>query len=44
IREIAHLLGFSDPYYFSRLFKKKTGHSPKAFRLQSPAIKSFRGE
>lgn len=35
IREIAHLLGFGDPYYFSRLFKKKTGHSPKAFRLES---------
>ncbi len=28
IKEVAFRLGFDDPYYFSRLFKKKTGISP----------------
>jgi AraC-like DNA-binding protein len=33
IKEVAHLCGFSDPYYFSRLFKEKTGSSPSGFKL-----------
>ena len=28
IKEVAFRLGFDDQYYFSRLFKKKTGISP----------------
>jgi AraC-like DNA-binding protein/mannose-6-phosphate isomerase-like protein (cupin superfamily) len=28
VKEIAWQVGFDDPYYFSRLFKKKTGVSP----------------
>ena len=28
IKEVAFRLGFEDPYYFSRLFKQKTGISP----------------
>jgi AraC-like DNA-binding protein len=28
VKEAAFKLGFDDPYYFSRLFKKKTGTSP----------------
>jgi len=32
VSEIAFLCGFSDPYYFSRCFKKQTGLSPKAYR------------
>jgi AraC-like DNA-binding protein len=28
IKEVAFRLGFDDPYYFSRLFKKKTGITP----------------
>lgn len=31
IRYIARLCGFTDPYYFSRVFKKETGTSPKAW-------------
>lgn len=32
IKEIAHDLGFNDPYYFSRLFKKETQFSPTVYR------------
>jgi AraC family transcriptional regulator, transcriptional activator of pobA len=32
IKEIAAELGFDDPYYFSRLFKKTSGMSPETFR------------
>ncbi len=28
VKEVAFALGFEDPYYFSRLFKKKTGVAP----------------
>lgn len=32
VKEIAREVGFSDELYFSRLFKKATGYSPKFFR------------
>jgi two-component system, response regulator YesN len=28
VKEIANHVGFDDPYYFSRVFKKVTGKSP----------------
>jgi AraC-like DNA-binding protein len=34
IKEIANSLGFSDTFYFSRLFKKKCGCSPEKYREQ----------
>ncbi|MEC5142922.1 AraC family transcriptional regulator [Chitinophaga sp. 212800010-3] len=34
IKEIGYHTGFESPYYFSRLFKKKFGVSPKAFRAK----------
>lgn len=33
ISEIAYLLGFDDPSYFSRFYKKKTGKLPSDFRV-----------
>ena len=35
IKEIANMLGFEDPLYFSRIFKKYTGVSPKDFKHKS---------
>ncbi len=32
VGEIAHRLGYDDPYYFSRLFKKIMGSAPTAYR------------
>ena len=32
IKQISESLGYSDPYYFSRLFKKMIGMSPKQYR------------
>jgi len=32
IKTISHLVGYQDPNYFSRLFKKQTGQSPSDFR------------
>lgn len=34
VKEIADRCGYSDPYYFSRLFKKVTGLSPSAYRQE----------
>jgi len=35
VASIAYELGFQDPAYFSRAFKRHTGLTPKAFRLRS---------
>jgi transcriptional regulator GlxA family with amidase domain len=32
IKEIAFLMGYSDPYYFSKDFQKKIGLSPRNYR------------
>ncbi|WP_394749026.1 helix-turn-helix domain-containing protein [Spongiimicrobium salis] len=34
IKEISYQVGFNDPLYFSRVFKKHSGVSPKEFRKQ----------
>lgn len=39
INEIARDFGYSDPYYFSRIFKKIIGVSPKKFRESAITIK-----
>ena len=38
IAEIAYSLGFEYPQYFNRLFKSKTGLTPKTFRSQSTEL------
>nr|WP_245249313.1 AraC family transcriptional regulator [Vagococcus allomyrinae] len=35
IYEIAKKVGYQDPYYFSRIFKKITGFTPKNYRQQT---------
>jgi len=35
VSNVAFALGFSDPAYFSRMFTKATGHSPRAFRSRA---------
>jgi AraC family transcriptional activator of pobA len=37
IKEISEFLGFTDPAYFTRFFKRQEGMSPRDFRLQSSA-------
>ena len=34
IKEIAYMLGFKDPAYFSRFFKKQTGITPEKFKAK----------
>lgn len=40
INQVALKLGFDDPYYFSRIFKKIAGSSPKAYRATFAKEKS----
>lgn len=42
VKQIAHELGYSDELYFSRLFKRATGHSPVFFREFETAIRGGR--
>jgi AraC-like DNA-binding protein len=32
LKEVAHAVGYSDPAYFSRIFRKSTGISPREYR------------
>ena len=36
VYEIAARVGFEDPYYFSRIFKKTVGMSPRQYRMHEP--------
>lgn len=41
MHEIAEAIGFSDPAYFSRLFKKNIGKSPQAYRKEFESGTNF---
>jgi AraC-like DNA-binding protein len=34
VKEISWQLGYEDHYYFSRMFKKQTGHPPRRWRIE----------
>ena len=34
VKEIAYDLGYEDPFYFSKVFKRLTGKAPKSFKLE----------
>ena len=34
VKDVAELLGFSDQYYFSKVFKQQYGVSPLVYRTQ----------
>lgn len=34
VREVASMVGYADPYYFSRMFKNMTGMSPSEFQMR----------
>lgn len=38
VSAVSYALGFSDPAYFTRFFKRASGLSPKAFRLQAKKL------
>jgi AraC family transcriptional regulator of arabinose operon len=42
VKEIAFRLNFSDQYYFSNYFKRKTGMSPQKYKKGNVAEQSFR--
>ncbi|UKJ09321.1 AraC family transcriptional regulator [Solitalea lacus] len=33
VKEVAEKIGYDDPYYFSRIFKKVTGKSPQEYKI-----------
>ena len=35
VKETSYRLCFDSPFYFSRLFKKKTGESPQSFKINA---------
>ena len=38
--EVAYQSGYNDPHYFSYVFKKKTGRSPRNFRQETGSGKN----
>ncbi|MGQ4878089.1 helix-turn-helix domain-containing protein [Billgrantia sp. LNSP4103-1] len=44
ISQVADSLGFSEPAYFTRFFKRNTGLSPKAFRLRQDAGVGYKND
>lgn len=41
IKRISYEIGCSDPGYFNRCFKQKTGYTPKKFRLSGLGMEQF---
>lgn len=39
ISEVSYAVGFDDPAYFTRFFKRQTGYGPKEFRVRAESIR-----
>lgn len=39
VTEVADIVGYNNPFYFSRVFKKNTGSTPSAYRIDIKTIK-----
>lgn len=39
IKQVSGMIGYLDPYYFSRIFKSITGQSPTNYQSQYPSVK-----
>ena len=44
VEDIGELLGFVDPSYFARFFRRNTGRTPTAFRAQSRLVQEVRDQ
>ena len=44
IRETGEMVGFQDPFYFSKVFKKETGMTPSGYRENMEESESGRGK
>jgi AraC family transcriptional regulator of arabinose operon len=38
IKSLSQMVGYDDPLYFSRVFRRQVGMSPRAFRARSMEI------
>ena len=38
VSEVSYALGFSDPAYFTRFFKRQSGWSPRDFRTRAKTL------
>lgn len=43
-QDVALILGYEDPYYFSRIFKRVMGIPPQKYRIENPHQRSLESD